>query len=63
VGDGHLGQQAVKAAALSRGPAGLPLVLVDDQDALPGPTQGDGAVDQGVLPLARLAVVQDLVGA
>ena len=27
-----------------------PLVLIDDQDAIGGPSQGDRVIDEGVLP-------------
>src|SRR5262249_54126201 len=37
------------------------LIVVDDYDALPRPSQGDRMVGQGVLPFPRFAVIEDLV--
>src|SRR5262249_39142240 len=39
-----------------------PLIVVDEQDTVPGPSQGDRELDELVLPLARLAMVEDLLG-
>ena len=59
---GNLGQEALESAPLVGRPAALPLVVVDDQDAIPGPSQGDRVVGEGVLPLPRLPMVEHLLG-
>ena len=59
---GNLGQEALESAPLVGRPAALPLVVVDDQDAIPGPSQGDRVVGEGVLPFPRFAVVEHLLG-
>src|SRR5262249_46224493 len=60
----HLGDHALKAVAFFGGLlAALPLVVVDDQDALSGPAQGRSGVGQGILALAGFAMMADLVGA
>ena len=38
------------------------MIVVDDQDAIPGPPQGDRVVGEGVLPLPRLTIVENLLG-
>src|SRR6516165_1726976 len=42
--------------------ATFPLVLIDDEDPIPGPSQGCREVHQGILPFPRLDVVEDLLG-
>ena len=59
---GNFGQEALESDAVLGGLAALALVLVDDQDSLPGPSQGRGVVRQGVLPLPRFLVIEDLLG-
>ena len=59
---GNLGQEALKSAPLVGRPAALPLIVVDDQDAIPGPSQGDRVVGEGVLPFPRFAMVENLLG-
>ena len=59
---GNLGQEALESASLVGRPATLSLVVVDDQDAIPGPSQGDRMVGEGVLPLPRFAMVEHLLG-
>jgi hypothetical protein len=60
--EAHLGEQALEAeAALGAGPA-APLVLVDDEDAVGGPTEFHSAVGEGVLPLRGLGVATNLLG-
>src|SRR5262249_6429921 len=48
---GNFGQEALESAPLVGRPPALPLIVVDDQDAIPWPPQGDGMVGEGVLPL------------
>jgi hypothetical protein len=59
----HFGQQTLETAALVGAGGGLPLILINDQDALLGPTQFLGIIGQGVLPCPRLAVVEHLLWA
>ena len=59
---GNFGQEALKSAPLVGRPAALPLIVVDDHDAIPGPSQGDRVVGEGVLPFPRLAMVEHLLG-
>ena len=59
---GNLGQEALKSAPLVGRPAALPLIVVDDHDAIPGPSQGDRVVGEGVLPFPRFPMVEDLLG-
>ena len=59
---GDLGEEALESEPSLGGPAALALVLVDDQDPVPGPSQGHGVVRQGVLSLARFLVIEDLLG-
>ena len=58
---GNLGQEALKSAPTVGGPAAQTLVVVDDQDAIPGPSQGDRMVGEGILPFPRLAMIEDLL--
>ena len=59
---GHLGQQPLESAPPVGRPAAQPLILVDDQDAIPGPAQGGRVVGEGILPLPRFAMVEHLLG-
>ena len=57
-----LGEQPLEAEpALGRGPA-LALILVDDEDAVRGPAEFDGPVDEGVLAVGGFPVLGDLLG-
>ena len=58
---GDFGQQALKSGPALGRLAAVPLVVVDDQDPVPGPSQGYGVVDQGVLPFSRFPVLEDLL--
>jgi hypothetical protein len=58
-----LGEQALEAMPPVGFLGALPLVVVDDQDPIAGPPQGQGVVDQLVLSLARLLVVEHLLRA
>ena len=59
---GNFGEEALEPAAPVGGASAHPLIVVDDQDAIPGPSQGGRMVGQGVLPFPRFAMVEDLVG-
>jgi hypothetical protein len=61
--DGHLGQQPLKPGSIVGVAAALALVFVDDLDPIGRPSQGDGVIDQGVLPQPGFAVFQDLLRA
>ena len=58
----NFGQEALKSAPLVGRPATLALIVVDDHDAIPGPPQGDRVLGEGVLPLPRLTIVENLLG-
>src|SRR5262249_56411535 len=59
---GHFGQEALKSTPLVGGPAAQSLIVIDDQDAIPGPSPGDRPVGEGILPLPRFTMVEDLLG-
>ena len=59
---GNFGEEALKSAPPVGRPAAPPLIVVDDQDAIPGPPQGDRMVGEGILPLPRFAMVEHLLG-
>jgi hypothetical protein len=59
---GHFGQDAVVSGPPLGRLATVALVLVDEQDPVPGPSQGHGQVDQGVLPFPRFGVIEHLLG-
>ena len=59
---GNLGQEALESAPLVGRPAAVSLIVIDDQDAIPGPSPGDRVVGEGILPLPRLAMVENLLG-
>ena len=59
---GNFGEEALKSASLVGRAAALALIVVDDQDAIPGPSQGDRVVGEGILPFPRFAMVEDLLG-
>jgi len=54
------GQEAMESPPILGGLTASPLVFVDDQDALLGPTQRHGLVGQGVLPFPRFLVIKHL---
>jgi hypothetical protein len=58
----NLSQEALKSAPLVGRPGAPPLVVVDDHDAISGPSQGDCVIDEGVLPFPRVTVVEHLLG-
>src|SRR5512142_2339478 len=60
---GDLGEEVLEPEPWSGGPATPALVFVDDQDPIPGPTEGHGVVRHGVLSLPGFLVVEDLLGA
>lgn len=59
--EADLGQQPLEAEPTHRGPAAEALVLVDDDDPIRGPSQGDGAALQVVLQGGRLAMLENLL--
>ena len=59
---GNFGQDAMKSAPLDGRPGRLSLIVIDDQDAIPRPSQGDRELDEVVLPFPRFAMVEDLLG-
>jgi hypothetical protein len=59
---GNFGQEALESAPLVRRPTAQPLIVVDDQDAIPRPSQGGRRVEEGVLALPRFPIGEDLVG-
>ena len=52
---GNFGQEALKSAPLVGRPAAQPLIVIDDQDAIPGPSQGgrDGRRGHIAVPAIR----------
>jgi hypothetical protein len=54
-------QHALKAQACHHALATLALILINDDDAVSHPPQGDGAVHQGILPGRGLHVRNDLL--
>ena len=59
---GNLGQDALESAPLVGRPAAQSLIVIDDQDAIPGPSPGGREVGEGILPFPRFAMVEDLLG-
>jgi hypothetical protein len=59
---GNFGEEALKSAPLVGRPTALPLVVVDDQDATPKPSQAYRVVGEGILPLPRFSVIENLLG-
>ena len=59
-GERDLGSEARKSGARDGAGAGEPEVLVDDDDAILGPTELARFVGKCILPLCRLAIVLDL---
>ena len=62
LGEGDIGRQPGEAGALGEPRAREALVVVDDGDLIAVPAELDGAMDQRVLSLRRLAMVLDLRG-
>src|SRR5690242_18678382 len=58
--EADFGDQALKAGPIGRA-AGAAKILVDDEDALAGPAQLNGAFDQTVLQTGRLLMTLDLL--
>jgi len=58
---GNFGHDAVKSASVFGRRAAESLVIVDDQDAVTGPSQCDRVVDQRVLAFARFSVIENLL--
>ena len=58
----HLGHQCLESLAIGRRRAGLPLVVVDDDDPIVVPPEREGALPEGVLTLGALGVVHHLTG-
>src|SRR5215468_1090335 len=56
----HFGDETLKAFAIGRGCTRLPEVAVDHDDPLERPSECDGALPEGVLPLGALLVLEDL---
>jgi hypothetical protein len=46
----NLSQEAVKSASLDSRPTGLSLIVIDDHNAIPRPSQVDRELDEFVLP-------------
>jgi hypothetical protein len=59
---GNFGEEALKSASQVGCASAHPLIVIDGQDAIPGPSQCGRMVGQGVLPFPRFAMVEDLVG-
>ena len=58
----HLGEETLKAKpSLDRSTA-LGLIVVDDNDAVRGPTEFNSSINKGVLAEGGLAVLGDLLG-
>src|SRR5262249_11439780 len=57
-----LGQQALKPQARHHALATLTLIVINDDDAIAGPTPGDCTVHQAILPRGGLHVIEDLLG-
>ena len=60
--EGDIGGELGEAGALGDAVGRDAEILVEDRDLVSRPAEVDGALDQGVLPLGRLAVVDDLRG-
>ena len=57
-----LGQQALKPQARHHALATLPLIVINDDDAIAGPTPGDCTVHQTIVPRGGLHVIEDVLG-
>lgn len=60
--EADLGQEPLEAEPAFRGPAAEALILVDHDDPVRRPAQGDGAAPQAVLQGGRLAMLEHLLG-
>jgi hypothetical protein len=58
----NFGQKALKPVPLVGRSTALSLVVIDGNDAIPWPSQSDGMVGEGVLPLTRFPMVENLLG-
>jgi len=58
---GNFGEQVLKSAPPVGRLGALPLILIDDQDAIPGPPQNDRMIGEGILPFPRFPMVEDLL--
>jgi hypothetical protein len=58
----HLGEQALEPGSVLNGRTADPLIVVDDQHPVVGPTESDSPLSQLVLEVGRLAVAGDLLG-
>jgi len=58
-----LGEQALEAMSPIGFLGAAALVVVDDEDPIPGPPEGQGVVDRRVLSLSRLLVIEHLLRA
>ena len=61
--EAEFGQDVLEAEAPGGRLSAVPLVRIDDLDAVAGPAQGDGQVGEGILPRRRFLVVGHLLGA
>ena len=59
---GNLGEDALESAALVGRPTAQSLIVIDDQDAIPGPSQSDLMVREGILPFSRFTMIENLLG-
>src|SRR6516162_10575555 len=57
----NFSDKAVKSASVFSRLTADPLVVVDDQDPGPWPSQRNGVVDQCVLTLARFTMIENLL--
>jgi hypothetical protein len=58
---GNFGQDAMKSAALDGCPSRLSLIVIDDHDVIPGPSQGDRELNKFILPFPRFPMIEDLL--
>jgi hypothetical protein len=59
---GNFSQEVMKSGSPIGRLAAFPLVLVNEQDSIPGPSEGCGKIRQGVLTFPRFDVIEDLLG-
>src|SRR5262249_13546403 len=59
---GNFGEDSLKTTPFVGGPAALSLIVVDDQNPIPGPSPSYRQVGEGVLPFPRFAMSEDLLG-
>ena len=58
--EGDVGGELSEAGPLGDAVRRDALILVEDRDLFARPAEVDGALDQGILPRGRLAIVEDL---